>query len=139
MIRNGNALYKRFFVQTRMAVQTKEGFWRKNDEQESDLPSPVPSDVPVDSTFLASLMSVQNRLRSSFQFRDYDGRSKCRLCGQQNGSGEYVTQKFVWPEGYLHYMRVHNVSPNPEFVWYITQLDNATEIPKVSVRQRASS
>lgn len=47
--------------------------------------------------------------------RGYRGSSRCRLCDQSNGSYEYELDGWIWPEGYMHYLRDHNVTPNEEF------------------------
>lgn len=39
----------------------------------------------------------------------YKGVSKCRICNCFNGSREYYIDNFFIPEGYLHYLKVHNV------------------------------
>jgi hypothetical protein len=50
------------------------------------------------------------------------GQSTCRICGCQNGSGEYVFRKvfkhirreIIMPSGYRHYIEKHNVSPDTD-------------------------
>lgn len=46
-------------------------------------------------------------------YKGYRGSSRCRLCGCRNGSLEYRVhingQVLVVPEGYVHYLRDHNV------------------------------
>ena len=44
------------------------------------------------------------------------GRSRCRLCGQKNGSLEYTDGEYVWPEGLAHYVADHAVRLPSEFV-----------------------
>lgn len=46
----------------------------------------------------------------------YMGYSTCRLCGQQNGSGEFSDDTFAWPEGLAHYVQDHHVRLPKDFV-----------------------
>ena len=50
----------------------------------------------------------------------YRGYSPCRLCDKEdNGSAEFAfvvdKVRWLWPEGYMHYLRDHNVCPSDEF------------------------
>lgn len=55
---------------------------------------------------------------------EYKGYSACRVCGLRNGSMEYRLTMgdttFVWPEGYIHYIRDHGVRPDPDFEAAVT-------------------
>jgi hypothetical protein len=44
------------------------------------------------------------------------GRSKCRLCGKPNGSGEFTDGTYAWPEGLAHYVYDHSVRLPQEFM-----------------------
>jgi hypothetical protein len=59
---------------------------------------------------------VEYYLSSGSFGRAYMGYSECRICGQQNGAGEFTDGTYVWPEGLLHYVRTHDVRPPDEFV-----------------------
>lgn len=48
-----------------------------------------------------------------FSWRGY---STCRICGARNGSVCISDGTFVWPEGFAHYIREHQVRPPPAFV-----------------------
>ena len=41
----------------------------------------------------------------------YKGYAKCAVCGKPNGTMDYHKGKWVFPEGYLHYVRDHHVVP----------------------------
>lgn len=47
------------------------------------------------------------------------GGSKCRLCGAANENSEYYLDGFVWPQGYLHYLKDHNVNCDIVFKKYL--------------------
>lgn len=42
------------------------------------------------------------------------GFSRCRICQQPNGSTEYRGRGYCITEGYLHYVRSHNLQPTDE-------------------------
>ncbi len=53
------------------------------------------------------------------------GHSYCRLCNKKdNGNREKSDGKFVWPEGFLHYVEEHNVKPPKEFIDNCINNDN---------------
>lgn len=49
------------------------------------------------------------------------GWSTCRICGCMNGSTCLTDGRWVWPEGFLHYITNHNVKPPMEFLEYLKQ------------------
>jgi hypothetical protein len=51
----------------------------------------------------------------------YMGYSNCRVCGKINGNEEYTDGKYVWPEGYLHYITEHNVIPPYSFILWCVE------------------
>ncbi|AYV77944.1 MAG: hypothetical protein Edafosvirus3_22 [Edafosvirus sp.] len=62
----------------------------------------------------------------------YMGSHHCIECGIDNGCAEYIIlhngKKWIFPEGYFHYIEVHNVNPSIEFQKMILEinLDNCT-------------
>jgi len=55
----------------------------------------------------------------------YMGSSNCRICdsqGRDMGYREFHVGDWVWPEGYRHYIEVHNVKPSDEFMAFITDV-----------------
>ena len=56
--------------------------------------------------------------------KHYRGYSECRVCWyERNGSKEYFIDYFVWPEGYIHYLKDHNVAVDKEFGEYVDKFD----------------
>lgn len=51
----------------------------------------------------------------------YMGSSRCRICDKQNGSREYHIHGWIWPEGFRHYVEVHNVKPSDDFIKFIME------------------
>ena len=47
------------------------------------------------------------------------GFSVCRICGVNNGSQEFRSKEFIYPEGLIHYIRDHNIR--------IAELDNVIQ------------
>jgi hypothetical protein len=88
----------------------KEGFWYS--KREHNLHQPFNGgDWAEKEQFILKVETLQNRLtpvRSK-------GWSICRICNCMNGSDEYSYKNFVWPSGYLHYIRDHNVHPSEQF------------------------
>jgi hypothetical protein len=44
------------------------------------------------------------------------GDSTCRVCGKHNGSADFHDDRYLWPEGLAHYLKLHGVRPPPAFV-----------------------
>lgn len=115
------------------------GFWYSRSEPE--LPFPAASTTPVDPEFLLKLFALEARLMEKYaanvaawnnavmqrtkepelitEVVGYRGWSNCRLCNHCNGSREFRFGGFAWPEGYRHYLKIHNVQPDPEFAAFI--------------------
>lgn len=53
--------------------------------------------------------------------------SKCRVCGENNGSVEYTDGTYVWPEGLAHYIYEHAVRLPDELVGHARQRIDAVE------------
>lgn len=51
--------------------------------------------------------------------QSYRGSSTCRMCGQLNGSREFIVGDWEWPSGYRHYIGAHSVKPSDEFQAFI--------------------
>lgn len=66
--------------------------------------------------FLEALQATEELAVQKGRVVRYRGFSTCRLCGVQNGSIEYLTGGWRWPQGYRHYVEVHNVRPSLAFV-----------------------
>lgn len=48
--------------------------------------------------------------------KQYRGISSCRVCGQMNGSADYIRDGWTWPQGYSHYIEAHGVRPPQAFI-----------------------
>jgi hypothetical protein len=60
--------------------------------------------------------SVACYLRWGLLYRGWCGPSRCRLCGERNGSVDLTDGVYVWPEGLFHYVAAHSVRLPREFV-----------------------
>lgn len=98
-----------------MAVNNREGFWYS--KYEPYLPKPVENEKPWkgQKAFTAALIKKQSKAG----VKRYRGWSTCRLCGEHNGSTEYVASGWVWPVGFKHYVEKHNVRPSLAFQEFI--------------------
>jgi hypothetical protein len=95
------------------------GYWRN--DANPHLPDP--------STMIDDEWDAEERDAVAYYFdrgtvaRAFMGRSRCRICGKDNGSLEYTDGRFLWPDGFAHYVQDHNVFPPAEVVsWAISQL-----------------
>jgi len=91
-----------------------EGYWRA--PYAMDLPMPV-TDVewPERLHFLTLLDEAEEAAREHHT----KGMSKCRVCGEMNGSVEYELGGWRWPEGLRHYLSDHGVRPTHDFEAFI--------------------
>jgi len=107
-------------------VEHSEGYWA------SALCPLLPTAIHKDRAwhgkkqFLAKLDRVELQA-NRVQFR---GISKCRLCNCQNGGGTFEYLGWRWPQGYSHYIDVHNIKPSAEFFAFVTR---CTTDPKIKV------
>jgi hypothetical protein len=79
-------------------------------------PYPIANTVTTDQTDI--ITKLQN-IQFSAKKIDYMGSSSCRICKGLNGGSEYAIAGFVWPSGYIHYLRDHNVQIEEEFKKFI--------------------
>ena len=107
------------------AKRTKVGFWRYvwNDvcKQYDHLPHPKEF-VDTDWADAEREIVVEQLRETSLQdheLKQYRGFSRCRICDERNGSKEYYSDEFRWPEGYGHYVAEHGVKPPQEFIDYL--------------------
>lgn len=58
------------------------------------------------------------------QYVEYAGYHTCLICGKNAGDAEYTLRgKWIVPEGYKHYVEVHDVKPSEEFETFLLALD----------------
>lgn len=103
-----------------MGIIFKEGYWNNDRNDYPELPRPRAIDQPWKGrrSFLKALGKVEAR----FPGNRYKGFSRCRICGQMNGSSDHSASGWVWPEGFRHYVEAHNVRPSTAFIDLITHL-----------------
>jgi hypothetical protein len=102
--------------------EIKEGFYYS--KYEPNLPMPYTSKMKLDQDLITKLRVIMYKLDteiySNAYCEQYMGFSECRLCNKPNGSKEYYiideNKKYIFPEGYLHYIEEHNIIPSDEFI-----------------------
>lgn len=100
-----------------------EGFWCDESEKDSlfkNLPFPKSGEMSQEeiNEFIPKLQALE---RKSQQIH-YMGHSKCRLCGELNGTKTIYNDTFAWPEGLKHYIEKHGVMPSAAFVLHVRGL-----------------
>lgn len=92
------------------------GYWRSDNEPH--WPDPLPLVDP--SWDEEQRFWVASYLKHGFVARMYLGKSRCRVCGEWNGSLELSDGAYLWPEGLAHYVYEHAVRLPPEFLEHIS-------------------
>ena len=100
----------------------REGFWYST--HEPNLPMPIGVAWGGRRIFLKRLAEVEANLRPLH----YKGFSLCRLCGEHNGSQEFIYKGWTWPSGSRHYLEKHDVRPSLAFEEFIHGENLPTEI-----------
>ena len=93
----------------------REGFWYSKHEPKLPMPIPLEKSWKGKKEFLENLKKKEGKSKTTH----YKGWSTCRLCGCHNGSTEFSSGGWVWPEGYAHYVKEHNVRPSLAFQEFI--------------------
>ena len=83
------------------------GYWRQKENNNEDLPWPEEGNLSLDDK-----KKVTNYLMKGKEHAAWMGCSRCRICGKGNGSTCLTDGKFVYPEGYAHYILYHNITPD---------------------------
>lgn len=104
----------------------KIGFWA---QVPPNHPASVEGDLPWPSEFYTPNWDDDERLKiavyldSGEEHAAYKGWSTCRLCGIMNGSTDLTDGKYLWPQGYSHYIREHKIRPPQIFIdWALSRL-----------------
>lgn len=98
----------------------KEGFWKSEEEQ--NLLNPIHSSKPfLNKTEIVKKLErleklIEERKVLKAQSKAFKGSSICRCCGERNGSEEFYYLNWVWPSGFIHYVKYHNIEPSIEFI-----------------------
>lgn len=99
------------------------GFWRS--VHEPSLPVPVENSGVNTDKVLDLVQSLMTPGREDVKRESYRGFSNCRICGIRNGNSEYTwyTNKeiVIFPSGYIHYLKDHNVKIDPKFEQLLTE------------------
>ncbi len=97
----------------------REGFWHSG--KRSQLPKPVPREKPWvgKGQFVTALKRLEGYVRKTNPPQMCKGSSKCRCCGEKNGSFTYRHAGWAWPSGFLHYVEKHNVRPSLSFQEFV--------------------
>ncbi len=100
------------------------GFW--GNSEGSDYGGPVLLPRADYSNELKS--KIIGYLKNGIRLRGYLGLDYCRFrCGirpQEMGSCDYTDGKYVWPQGYYHYLEIHNVMLPQWFVDHIAKTNS---------------
>jgi len=62
---------------------------------------------------------IINHLKNSTTHTRWMGYSGCRFCGKLNGTRCFTDGKYIFPEGYAHYLEEHGVKPPAEFIEHV--------------------
>lgn len=101
------------------------GYWRSADDNIVDENSHYPSVHDYIKPELWSEKYGGNEIKQlvidyleSFKLINHQmGYSGCRICGVLNGTAERSDGEFVYPEGYTHYIKEHDVIPPKKIVF----------------------
>ena len=83
------------------------GYWRQEEDSEEDLPWPQEGRLSDEAK-----KKVADYLDKGKEHAAWMGWSTCRICGKNNGTTCMMRDGFVYPEGYSHYIRDHNIMPD---------------------------
>lgn len=101
----------------------RDGFWRARESDRKDLPFPVANVQAWDG--MAEFLLALSRIEAVAECATYRGMSRCRICDKWNGNEEYTYKDWIWPEGFSHYVRDHNVMPSSEFKEFVLLEDKS--------------
>lgn len=80
---------------------------------------PIPNSNKIPTSMLNILIDRIKFAEKYATVISYRGISMCRICNQYNGHREYHLQNYIWPEGYIHYIKDHNVAIDDNFIDFI--------------------
>lgn len=103
------------------------GFWKDLEDPSMDIFSKIKlKDIPeknLDKNHNKNIVEKIYKLQKIANVEEYFGCSYCRICNKSNGGKEYSYDKYVWPEGYIHYLSDHNIKIDQDFENFINKLD----------------
>lgn len=92
---------------------------REQQQELQTLPFPIENTRTPDHDLLLSKLQILINTIDKKNVIQYKGMSKCRICDKFNGSQEYRIANFCIPEGYIHYLQVHNVGMDERLREYL--------------------
>jgi len=98
------------------------GYWNNAENKFPMFPTPVAREKPWKGKrdFVAALTQLEEMIGEKLVGRTVvKGANKCLMCGEVKGGTEYQYNEWRWPESLLHYVQLHNVKPDQEFIDYI--------------------
>lgn len=104
------------------------GYWATSHDPDADryatledLKLPWPGDFIDKDWDPAEKARVVAYLKTGKMVEGWRGISWCRFnCGEHDmGSTDLGDGTYVWPQGFAHYVEVHNVKPPPEFIEHV--------------------
>jgi hypothetical protein len=98
--------------------RTPVGFWASRKEEAHE-GLPWPGDLIDPSWWGSERAHAITYLNAAPSLAQYRGISMCRLCGKMNGSKDLGDERYVWPQGYFHYIEAHFVKPPQHFLDWI--------------------
>lgn len=98
----------------------KIGFWYSSYEEDKNLPHVTEF---IDKNLPSELRKILiEYLSSEEKIEHYKGWSTCRICGKNNGSTDMQKDEYIYPEGLIHYVSVHNVVPSQRLLRRVIKL-----------------
>lgn len=111
-----------------MSKQKIIGYWKENNnninnkkyEFYKNLKLPIENSATENQVEIIKLLEQKEKdIDTDNDF--YLGYSICRICNKKNGCCEYFDEYYRWPEGYIHYLKEHNVAIDDEFKKYLLE------------------
>jgi hypothetical protein len=122
ILKGFNQTSSNFEKSPRVKKYKKVGFWANNNksfgsfgifvDDDNSTDFPIQNSAKEDNS---NLVDVLTKIQNKAHVESYFGCSTCRICGEDNGCLEYAYDKFIWPEGYIHYIKDHHVEIDKEF------------------------
>jgi len=93
------------------------GFWAEKKGDATGLP--WPGDFVDAGWSISHREYFANYLDAAPSVEFWRGPSRCRLCGERNGTTDKSDGVYLWPEGFGHYVREHGVKPPADFMTHV--------------------
>lgn len=110
----------------KLTDQKKIGYWRYTKDSTDTRPWPEENswkDSEENKLLVIQFLNqCNNPTNKSVGQISYKGFSSCRICNKINGTLDIFDEKYCWPNGLVHYVKIHNVDLPKEFVDYIIKI-----------------